>query len=181
MEGAIYSLTFRLEDSIPAPVLHRIHEQRKQRERTAVTALDRIEIRRRWEAEIDEQLDQGRGACHLKHPEVAQCVVDALKYFDNDLYDLLAWCVMPNHVHVVPAMRGQQSLARIFHSWKSYTSKRANKILGLSGTFWQREYYDRIVRDSEDLETTMRYVQMNPQKAGLVNWPWVWGAGGTPA
>ena len=88
---------------------------------------------------------------------------------------------MPNHVHVLIQTLGEQSLARIVHSWKSYTAHRANEILGRSGTFWQREYFDRIVRDEEDLRRTIEYVIENPVKAGLRDWPWVWSAGGAPA
>jgi len=88
---------------------------------------------------------------------------------------------MPNHVHVVTRLLGTQSLASILHSWKSYTAKLANKILGCRGEFWMREYFDRIVRDEDDLRATIAYVLANPAKAGLVDWKWVGSAGETPA
>jgi REP element-mobilizing transposase RayT len=181
MEGAIYSLTFRLADSLPVAVLRRIHENRRLRERSAVTAIERLEIRRRWESELDEGLDAGRGACYMNDPAVADCVASTIRHFEGDRYDLYAWCVMPNHVHAVMSLRSAWSLDDVFHSWKSFSSKRANELLGRSGTFWQREYYDRIIRDSEDFERTVSYVLANPVKAGLKNWRWVGGAGGTPA
>jgi len=82
---------------------------------------------------------------------------------------------------VVIRIIGAQKLERILHSWKSYTAKRANEILGQTGVFWQSEYYDRIIRNDEDLERTIEYVLNNPTKAGLVDWPWVGRAGGSPA
>ena len=100
---------------------------------------------------------------------VAQLVIDTLKFFDGSRYDLLACCVMPNHVHVVMTIIGEQSLARILHSWKSFTGRRVKP-----GRFWQEEYFDRIVRDDAELERTIRYVLNNPTNAGLANWPYVW-------
>lgn len=180
MPDATYSITFRLHDSLPPRAMERLHLERTAREQRARTAMERMHIRRAFEREIDAQLDRGGGACTLGHPAIAALVAETLRRFD-DRYDLFAWCVMPNHVHAVMRARGNQSLARIVHSWKSFTAHRANEILGRSGAFWQREYFDRIVRDEEDLARTIAYVVANPVKAGLTEWPWVSGAGGAPA
>lgn len=150
-----------------------MHEDRDRRERAAVTALERMEVRRAWERELDALLDRHRGACHLRDARVANMVVESLHRWDRDRYHLHAWCVMPNHVHVVIRIFGDQSLARLVHSWKSYTAHRANAILGRNGPFWQREYYDRIIRSEEHLEETIAYVLQNPVKAGLTGWRWV--------
>ena len=81
---------------------------------------------------------------------------------------------MPNHVHVVLHLSPQIDLASILHSWKSFTAKKINGLLGCTGEFWQREYYDHLVRNEGDLERVVRYVAQNPAKAGLANWDWVW-------
>jgi REP element-mobilizing transposase RayT len=81
---------------------------------------------------------------------------------------------MPNHVHVLLQTIGNFSLAAILHSWKSYSAKAANQILGRSGEFWQREYYDRLIRNAAEFDRATRYIQENPSKASLKNWPWVW-------
>ena len=180
MPNAIYSITFRLHDSLPAETVERLARERKVDENRAVTTMERMHVRRSFERDLDEHLDRANGRCTLNDPRIAQLVVETLQ-LSNDRYELFAWCVMPNHVHVVMQVNGEQSLARILHSWKSYTAHRANAILGRSGTFWQREYYDRIVRDEEDLRRTIEYVVTNPGKAGLLNWRWVWSAGGAPA
>ena len=126
-------------------------------------------------------LDRGLGECWLKDPRVARLVVTALRYFDKKRYNLDAWCVMPNHVHVVvrpiaPSDSALYLLGSIVHSWKSYTAKQANKILRRSGEFWQREYYDHLIRDEEEFWHFIEYTLENPVKAGLCRrweeWPW---------
>ena len=83
---------------------------------------------------------------------------------------------MPNHVHFVIETRERWPLAGIMQSLKSFSAKEANQILGRTGTFWQREYYDRFIRDSLHLENVVRYIEENPVKAGLVDraedWSW---------
>ena len=59
------------------------------------------------------------------------------------------------------------------HSWKSYSAQKANALLGRTGPFWQREYFDHLVRDQSSLRKITQYIRDNPQKAGLLNWPWV--------
>ena len=181
---AIYSITYRLHDSLPRHVIHALAEQRRALERMhndGATAIDRARIRFTFERFIDHALDAAHGAAHLKDDRIAAIVAENLVHFDGSRYELLAWCVMPTHVHVVLQVYGVGKLAWIVQGWKSYTSKKANEVLGQEGTFWAREYYDRIVRGEEDLNRTIEYVVRNPVKAGLKDWPWVWSAGGPPA
>ena len=84
---------------------------------------------------------------------------------------------MPNHVHVIVRLFCGSELGRVVHSWKSYTAKAANRLLGRVGEFWAREYYDRCIRDEREFLRTVRYVLENPVKAGLVDWPYVGCAG----
>jgi REP element-mobilizing transposase RayT len=80
---------------------------------------------------------------------------------------------MPNHVHVLLRPRESHRLPGILHSWKSFTAKNANALLGWTGHFWQREYYDHLIRDEKEFHTVIRYIVDNPPKAGLTDWPWV--------
>jgi putative transposase len=102
-------------------------------------------------------------------------IVEALKHFDGERYRLLAWCIMPNHVHVVIDIL-DHSLSAIVRSWKSFSARQANVVLGRSGAFWHADYFDRYMRDEEHLTATMDYVEQNPVKAGLVgearDWRW---------
>jgi REP element-mobilizing transposase RayT len=180
MEGAIYSVTFRLGDSLPRAVIDSYRFEAKDLVKTAeqmgreLSESERKRLQDLFDEKIQTALDAGAGACQLANPEIAEMVAGALRFFDGQRYTLLAWSVMPNHVHVVFYPHHGHSLAEILHSWKSYTSKEANKILGGAGQFWEREYYDRLVRDAEELERVIRYVVENPGKAKLQNWPWVW-------
>lgn len=118
-------------------------------------------------------LDSGLGRCHMRDRRTAQIVADALMHFKGTRHHTLAWCVMPNHVHAVFSPIGDQTLESIVHSWKSFSAQMANRALGRAGKFWQREYFDHLIRHEESLQKTMRYVADNPKNAGLRDWPWL--------
>jgi REP element-mobilizing transposase RayT len=123
--------------------------------------------------QAEETLDRGEGSCFMKDQRIASVVANTLTRFAGLRYFLLAWCVMPNHVHVVFEPIGRHTLAAILHTWKSFTAHEANRVLGRSGPFWQREYFDHLIRDENSLQRIVKYVVENPRKAGLRNWPWV--------
>jgi REP element-mobilizing transposase RayT len=151
-------VTFRLADSLP---------------RDVIEALRRAE---QATARIDRELDTGLGACWLGRPDVAALVENALLYFDGERYRLLAWCIMPNHVHAVIELLQGYALGSILHSWKSFTANRANNIIGRNGALWHDDYFDRYMRNEEHLAITVNYVEQNPVKAGLVDTAreWLW-------
>jgi REP element-mobilizing transposase RayT len=80
---------------------------------------------------------------------------------------------MPNHVHAVLQPMPGHDLPEILHSWKSYTAKEINQMLGVKGQLWEAEYYDHLIRDERDFEAQIEYVLANPMKAGLREWKWV--------
>jgi REP element-mobilizing transposase RayT len=163
-DEATYFVTFRLFDSVPAVALERIKQTKPGGD---------------YAERLDAYLDRGSGASFLKDPRVAKLVVDALRHFDGARYHLHAWCVMPNHVHVIfsvlPARTPALRLSSIIQSWKSFTAKEANRLLARTGSFWQREYCDHLVRDDEDFVRCIEYTINNPVKAGLCerweDWP----------
>jgi REP element-mobilizing transposase RayT len=186
-ESATYFITFRLGDSLPRTVLERIEFERQNLIKTArqmerePSADERKRMQQLSTRAVELYLDSGSGACHLRNPDVAKMVADALRHFDSRRYRLFAWCIMPNHVHVVARVFPGHSLAETVHSWKSYTAKQANKLRGVKGGFWQREYYDHLIRDAGEFERALQYVANNPAKAGLTHWRWVWVVGGRDA
>lgn len=109
-------------------------------------------------------------------PRAASLAEAALLHFDTERYRLLAWCVMPNHMHAVIQQTEGWPLASVVHSWKSFTANAVNKALGRRGHVWLREYFDRFMRDDDHLAATIHYVECNPVDAGLVEraelWPW---------
>jgi REP element-mobilizing transposase RayT len=180
--GLIQSITFRLADSLPRQLLEQWEQE--------LAHLSEHDRQLHREKKIAQWLDQGHGAFHLRDPRIAELVENALLHFDGERYRLLAWCVMPNHVHALIETLPGHRLGDVVHSWKSFTAKEANKLLGLSGAFWQVEYHDRFIRDAAHLTKAREYIEENPVKAGLVQsaemWRWssAWKGdrtGGTPA
>jgi hypothetical protein len=142
--GVIQMVTFRLSDSLPASVL---------------ADFERANIpRQAWGRRIEEYLDAGHGACHLRDPRIGRLVEDALLHFDGERYRMIVWSVMPTHVHTLFETMVAYPLAKVLQSWKSYTAREANRMLGRSGTFWQPEYWDRRIRDEQHLANAIRYI-----------------------
>jgi REP element-mobilizing transposase RayT len=178
-DHAIYFVTFRLADSLPRAVL-RVYDLERQSIMAAALAARREflpseqkRLEKLFSEKIESKLDAGAGRCYLAKPAVADVVLKALRHFDSARYQLYSWCPMPNHVHVLFRLLGSRKLAGVLHSWKSYSAQRANLLLGLSGEFWQREYYDHLVRSEEEFYRIVEYIVLNPEKAGLRDWRWV--------
>jgi REP element-mobilizing transposase RayT len=160
-------ITFRLHDALPGSVLARWKEELKHEKSGELEAL----MRRRVEA----YLDQGHGSCYLKDSGVATMVQNALLFHDERKYRLSAWTIMPNHVHLLCTPVTGHSLAEIMHSLKSYTSNEANRMLNKKGRFWQKEYFDRYIRNARHFAKVVAYIESNPVKARLCekaeDWP----------
>ncbi len=159
-------VTFRLFDSLPQNVLVSF---RKQIEDGDFEDKD-AEFRKR----IEYYLDQGYGSCFLKDEKVAFEVEDTLLFHREKKYKLFAWVIMPNHVHFLARSLPNFEWSEILHSIKSYTAKKANEILNRTGTFWQRESFDRYIRNQNHFVKTFDYIENNPVKAGLCKKPEEW-------
>lgn len=178
-ENGIYFVTFRLADSLPKKIVESIKQEKLQTEKILeklerdLSNEEKTRIDWLFSQKVDEYLDNEYGECHMRQPRIAKIVADGLKHFHNQRYHLYAWCVMPNHVHVVFRTLQKNKLDKILHSWKSFTANEINRILDRNGQLWQIEYYDHLVRDGEEFERIIKYVLNNPAKAGLKNWQWV--------
>ena len=157
-DGLVQHVVFRLADSLPTAAIHKM------------ALLDKVERYSR----CDLLLDAGRGEAILKRPEAAQIVVDTLLCFDGQRYALIAWCVKPNHVHVIVEPRGEHLLGRIVKSWKAFSAARINELTQRAGRLWARDYFDRFMRSDEHLGATVDYVENNPVAAGLCGQPQDW-------
>ena len=102
----------------------------------------------------------------LEHDE-RTLVATAIKHFHGKRYDLLAYVVMEDHVHVVASPNDGLKLQEIVHSWKSYTANRLQRDFGRMGMLWQDEYFDRIIRNEIELEQKLIYILDNPAR----KWP----------
>ena len=169
-DGCTYFVTFRLADSIAQTRIKEYEELRRKWEehhQPPYTDKERERFNELFSERVDEWLDQGAGSCCLRDPAVSQIVADTLGHFDGERYDLDEWVVMPNHVHVLVRPLGDYKLPDILHSWKSYSAHEIYKAMREKGIVWQRESYDHIVRNVDELLRIRNYIRSNPEKAGI--------------
>jgi putative transposase len=127
---------------------------------------------------IDREMDRASsGPTWLKDPRIASCFVDTLFIAEKkwELYELFAWVVMSNHVHVL--LKHHKPLREVARAVKNTSAREANIILNRRGIpFWQDESYDHWVRDGKEFNRIVRYIEWNPVRAGLVEsidqWQW---------
>lgn len=100
-------------------------------------------------------------------PEERTIVVDVIKHFENHRYELPSYVVMDDHVHVLVSILEDLELHQIVHSWKSFSAKRLAKDSDRMTPVWQREYFDRMMRNEEELIQKAEYILGNPLK----RWP----------
>lgn len=168
--GATYFVTFRLGDALPQVVLRALCMERELWVKEHPPPIAPAELRKfqaLFSVKVEQYLAAGYGGCWLRRPEVADLVEGTLRHFDRSRYALGRYVVMPNHVHVLVTPLDNHDLSAILHSWKSYTSNGIHGLLGHRGPLWQRESYDHIVRDEDELRHYVRYIEENPTKAGL--------------
>jgi REP element-mobilizing transposase RayT len=130
-----------------------------------------LQLQHKLLVQIDKYEDSGCGQCFMKDGRVAKIVFDNLMFHNGKKYNLLKWCIMPNHVHVLIEVFRGISLSEILHSWRSFTAHQINKLLNRIGQVWMMEYFDRYIRDSDHYEKVVNYIHNNPVKAGLVSSP----------
>ena len=190
--GATFFVTFRLADSLPITVIQSLKaefeqkcQQLKKEKPPNLQARIRDE-RKRYFGKFDHQLDTLRyGNCYLNQPEIAQIVAQKLHEFDKVHYNLHAYCIMPNHVHVLldtsqqliieeeifeeDAAPQYVQLHDIMRLIKGGSARFANVALGRKGTFWMKDSYDHYVRNEKEWGNIITYILNNPVNAGLVN------------
>jgi putative transposase len=168
LPGLVQFVTFRLADSMPAA---------RRGEWEHLLALEDVREKR---LKLEEYLDRGHGACQLRDPRVARLTETTLLYFHQQRYQLLAWCVMPNHLHVLVHV-WQTPLWQLVRNWKRYVATSAaafpserrpparrdgSNVPGRKPALqWQREYWDTYMRDEEQERRAVRYIESNPVKA----------------
>lgn len=163
-------VTWRLGDSLPKAKLDQWQEERAVWLKHHPEPWDEKtekQYHERFSRQIDEWLDQGAGSCVLKDSALSGVVVNALHHFDGERYGLDSFVVMPNHVHVLFRPLGKHTLGGILKSWKGFTGREINKRLGISGSLWQEDYWDRLIRNERHFAKCAEYIRENPVKAKL--------------
>ena len=163
-DGTTYFITFRLADSLPQEKLNRWKTEQGQWHKThqePYSKEEKDEYAELFSERINEWLDAGSGSCILAENQNAKGVEQALTHFDGERYTLGSYVIMANHVHVLVTPKTGFELSDILHSWKSFSANGLNKQTGATGTVWQDESYDHIVRSPEQLAFYTDYIQKN--------------------
>ena len=178
-----YSVTFRLNDSIPKSVQDRYLSQKKELLSKIATNQERGDqqtasqtaekLRNLYSESIESALLEQNGACHLKDPKLAKIVVDAITHYDGQQYDIAAYCVMSNHVHLLIKPREGFELSKILQGIKGTSARHINRELDQTGTLWQKESYDHIIQDWDEMLNQLNYIANNPKKIGLSDYPFI--------
>ena len=169
-EGAVYFITFRQADAVPQKLRDEWEGEREVWLRfhpQPWTPDIEMEYHQRFSSTIEKWLDAGYGSCVLQRPDCAAIVNETLRHFDGRRLALISSVVMPNHVHALFVQHFEHPLEKLFRSWKTFSARRINSVLNCSGSLWQRDYFDRLVRDQKHFENCVRYVRRNPVKARL--------------
>ena len=165
-----YFITYRLRDSLPETKLTVWRKERASFLQDHPEPWDEATetlYHEQFSQRIDEWLDAGEGECILRRPEIAAIVSENFQHFDGQRYKLDSYAIMPNHVHVLVTLAPGEDLAKVMHSWKSFTSKAIGRALGQEGQVWQEDYFDRLVRNDQHWLGVRKYIAMNPMGARL--------------
>lgn len=165
--GALQAITFREADSLPAQVVDSWKGELQQLLDSPDTS-DKAKAHDELLRRIARNEDAGHGRCLLRQPDFARIVQDKLIEGHGKGYELIAWCVMPNHVHVLIRQEDHALLGKIVRSWKGGSARLINLAIHVQGGFWARDYFDRAIRDQDHYRRSVAYIERNPVKAGLV-------------
>ena len=166
-DDGTFAISYRISGTLPKSVIE-YYETEYERQKSNTDKLNK-------EGElffniIDDYLDKSKNKNILKNEMLAGIVADSLRFYDEKYFKLIAYCIMPNHVHVILDKESfpQSSLTSLFGSIKGYSAYNINKELGSGGKFWSSEIYDHLIRNDKDLINQIKYLINNPVKANLV-------------
>lgn len=162
----IQFVTFRLADSLPSCVITELKTKIEEFKNLHPKPWNGDTTRKYWNfvGPLEERLlDNGHGSCILKHKESRDIVKNAILYRDGIDYNIIAFVIMPNHVHVLIQPLGKLSLSKILHSVKRFSALNINRLIQRSGKFWMSESFDRIVRSPLHLKRCIQYIKNNPK------------------
>ena len=182
-DGKIQHVSFHLADSLPEHVVEQLEKEIK------AFPVEKRDIERR--KRVEAWVDAGHGSCVLRIPDIGRMVQESLLFFNGQRYRVIAWVIMPNHVHILFQPMHGWTVGKIVASWKKFTARgicdyhksrnaapgNANLPIGnITTPVWHREYWDRFIRDDRHFQQAVEYIHLNPVKAGLVaraeEWPW---------
>lgn len=163
-----YFVTFRTADSIPQAKLQQWIQDRKEWflvHPEPLSDCEQAEYNRLFSRKIEHWLDCNYGECLLALEKCKVIIVNALHFFNEKRYKLWEYTIAANHVHLLIEPLADNKLEDIMSSLKSFTANEINKALGRSGHFWQKEYFDHIVRSEEHYHKFADYIRKHDIEA----------------
>ena len=173
-----YFVTVRLADSLPRESVLRLQEINRSLAATEPKSTAFVALQRQFFRTMEKYLDAGAGACLLREPQAAAILTEEFAALADWSVTVPHYTIMPNHWHalLVPSSVCTRSLDEIMKRLKGRTGKQIRAALGGRGPIWQREWFDRWIRDDHEWEKTVAYIRNNPVKASLsASWqahPW---------
>ncbi|MGH8100654.1 MAG: transposase [Chthoniobacterales bacterium] len=117
---------------------------------------------RRFPQQIERWLDALEGSCVMRQEKARRIVAKALSHFDGVRHQHHSWIVMPNHVHALVSICDGWSFENVVQSWKGFSAREINRSNEKGGTLWQKDYFDRIIRNERHFWRCARYIRQNP-------------------
>ncbi len=197
-EDAVFFITFRLKGSLPLYVIKKLKSEMEMEIEKLTSKYgnnrkkineEKYLIQKKYFGKFDQLLNHAAfGPVWLKEEKIADIVKNKLHEMDDKFYSLIAYTIMPNHVHSVFYLKEEENLAsvlqkeisvgrkkkkyplsKVMQLLKGATAQQCNQVLNRSGYFWHHESYDHYVRDVEELVRIIEYILYDPVKAGLVS------------
>ena len=165
IDGALQFVTFRLADSLPKEKRLELEEMEKAFLKNHPKPWSSDEEEQHFKIfgnKIEKYVKAGLGSCCLRSKNIRKIVEEAFFHFDGERYKIHSFVIMPNHVHVLVEPFGQNTLSEITHSWKSFSAHEIAKVLKSNGSVWQKESFDRLIRDEKHYKITLEYIKKNP-------------------
>ncbi len=164
--NALQYVTFRLCDSLPQTVIAQIEEFKNNftanhpKPWDADTAKEFYNIIGPYR---ERMLHNGMGSCLLRNPEARKILSDSLLHGDGTSYDLKAFVIMPNHVHLLMEDAGGEDVNDILKSIQRFAARKINRMFGRKGVLWMEDDFDRIVRSLAHYHHCLNYILANPK------------------
>lgn len=166
-EGKIQSVTFRLADSLPQSKLDELRELRARFEASHPQPWGE-DMRREYYGYIspyeNKMLDSGYGSCVLREQSLRQKMVDVFETCNDDVkFKIIAYVIMPNHVHMLVLVNQENLLNKVIVKAKKISGYYINQVVGSTGRVWMKSYFDRIIRSADGLKHAVQYIINNPR------------------
>ncbi len=189
MIGGIFSVTIRTHDSIPAATIKKLTDRKRQviqeieADKLPGKRARKKDIEWRYYLHLEKLTHARRTQEHLfNNPAAAQAVLGRVKAYAGVYYELVAYALLSNHLHLlldfsiqcpndwdfVSLIPGYRNLASVIGKIKGGAASDVNKAIGRKGKLWAPGYYDRYIRDQRHFMYEFWYILRNAENAGLV-------------